>query len=62
MLSLFSDRQVELELSDEIALVEKCAPFTLPLPLVELVALLPLSEWSDKKNGIYWAFTCTAFA
>lgn len=45
MLSLFSDRQVELELSDEIALVEKCAPFTLPLPL--LVALLPLSEWSD---------------
>ncbi|KAI3734169.1 hypothetical protein L6452_13632 [Arctium lappa] len=47
MLSLFSDRQVELELSDEIALVEKCAPFTLPLPLVELVALLPLSEWSD---------------
>lgn len=47
MLSLFSDRQVELELSDEIALVEKCAPFTLPLPLVELVALLPLSEWSE---------------
>jgi len=34
MLSLFSDRQVELELSDEIALVEKCAPFTLPLPLI----------------------------
>ncbi|MFS7956361.1 hypothetical protein Hanom_Chr07g00653731 [Helianthus anomalus] len=36
MLSLFSDRQVELELSDEIALVEKASGFA---PTGELVSL-----------------------
>ncbi|KAI3670286.1 hypothetical protein L1987_88022 [Smallanthus sonchifolius] len=46
MLSLFSDRQVELELSDETALVEKC----LPARGTAKGVMLSWFYWGEERN------------